>query len=308
MSKSRIPSHGRKTRGTTLKQSTLKTTLKSSSEANDIGKVHRFLGVSLAGGKTDKACVAVVEYYPKHKKIFLARVIDRIKSEDNISADLKIHEIFEFYREEFDLVAFDVPNQLPSCLRCKLKCPGYENCSEPHIEWMWEYTRKIQKVKRPKKLFTPYTQRCVELFLQSGLEEPFQLGHAMGSNTAPLLARAMFLKQRLDIETIEVNPRVSLWRIGSLLGVMKSHLRFHRHAVGGEESRKQILNALSDHNVAFVYEQDVKLMIANNHAFEAFLCALTGYLKYKGMTEEAPEGFPENEDWIHFPKKKVSWV
>ena len=301
MSKSRLSSDGRKTRGTTLKQSTLKKT------SSEIGEVHRFLGVSLAGGKTDKACVAVVEYYPKHKKLFLARVIDRIKSDDFISADLKIHEIFEFYREEFDSVAFDVPTRLPSCLSCRLKCPGYENCSEPHIEWMWNFTRALHKKKKPRKIFTPYTQRCVEMYMQNSLEEPFQLGHALGSNTAPLMARALFLKKRLDIETLEVNPKVALWRIGNALGVMKSHLRFHRHAVGGDESRRQILKALSEKDMAFVYEQDVKLMVSNNHAFEAFLCALTAFLKFRGMTEERPESFPSNEDWICFPKKTIRW-
>ena len=88
---------------------------------------------------------------------------------------------------------------------------------------------------------------------------------------------------------------------------MKSHLRYHKHAVGGDESRRIILHALSTHNVAFVYDADVKLMIENNHAFEAFICALTAYLKFKGMTEERPEGFPKNEDWIDFPTNVIKW-
>lgn len=302
MSKGRLSNHERKTRGTTLKQSTLK-----SASSNDIGQVHRFLGVSLGGGKTDKACVAVIEYYPKHKKIFLARIIDKIKSEGNISSDAKIHEIFEFYQGDFDSVAFDVPSRIPACLRCKLKCPGFENCSEPHIEWMWKQTLEIQKTKKSKKVFTPYTERCAEMYLNYNLEESFQMGHALGANTAPLLARAAFIKNRLNVPSIEVNPKVSLWRIGIALGVMKSHLRFHRHAVGGDESRRQILDALSAHSVAFVYDQDVKLMVNNNHAFEAFMCALTGLLKFKGMTEEPPNNFPKKEDWITFPKMNIRW-
>jgi hypothetical protein len=42
-------------------------------------EVVRFIGVSLAGGKSDKACVAVLEYYREKNKIFLSRLFDKIK-------------------------------------------------------------------------------------------------------------------------------------------------------------------------------------------------------------------------------------
>ena len=270
-------------------------------------EVHRFIGISLGGGKSDKACVAVMEYYPQYKKVFLSRLIEKIKSEETISADLKIHEIIDQYHGGVDLVAFDVPFRMPQCVNCVCTCVGYEQCPEPHVRWMWDYTKKLHKKKKPRKLFTPYTQRCVEMYLSSEIEEPFNLQHAMGANMAPLLARAMFITRRLQIPCIEVYPKLSLWRIGRSLQVMKSHLRFHKHAFSGDESRRSILHALSTHNVAFVYDQDVKLMIENNHAFEAFVCALTAFLKFKNMTEPRPEGFPEREDWIDFPVPTVKW-
>lgn len=301
MSKSRLSGDGRKTRRSTVKK---KTTKKSSSHA---GEVHRFVGVSLGGGKTDKACVAVLEYYPKHKKVFLSRLVEKIKSDEVHSADFKIHEVIEQYHHEIDLIAFDVPLRLPNCLSCKKTCPGIESCQEPHVQWMWDYTRKLHKKKKPRKLFTPYTQRCVELYLASELEEPFILQHAMGANVAPLLARALFIKRRIETKCVEVFPKLSVWRVGRALNVMKSHLRFHKHSIGGEESRREILQALSTHNVAFVYDQDVKLMIENNHAFEAFICALTAFLKFRGQNEERPAGFPANEDWVEFPKTTIKW-
>lgn len=301
MPKSRLSGDGRKTRRSPLKKKAKK---KTSSHA---GEVHRFIGISLGGGKTDKACVAVLEYYPKHKKVFLSRLVEKIKSDEIHSADFKIHEIIEQYHHEVDLIAFDVPFHLPQCLQCKKTCPGIESCKEPHVQWMWEYTRKLHKKKKPRKLFTPYTQRCVELYMSSELEEPFILQHAMGANTAPLLARAMFIKRRLDTPCVEVFPKLSVWRVGRALNVMKSHLRFHKHSIGGEESRREILQALSTHNVAFVYDQDVKLMVENNHAFEAFICALTAFLKFKGQTEPRPPGFPAGEDWIEFPVPAIKW-
>ena len=50
---------------------------------NFSGEVQRFIGISLSGGKADKACVAVVEYFPKFKKLFLSNMFERIKSEGN---------------------------------------------------------------------------------------------------------------------------------------------------------------------------------------------------------------------------------
>jgi hypothetical protein len=322
MRKSRLSGDGRKTRKSSVKTKAVKkktakkTTKKvakpskvvkaSSSPESHAGDVHRFIGVSLGGGKTDKACVAIVEYYPKHKKVFLSRLVEKIKSDEVHSADFKVHEIIAQYHDELDFVAFDVPFRLPFCLSDKC-CGGIETCPQPHVKWMWDYTRKLHKKKKPRKLFTPYTQRCVEMYLATELEEPFILQHAMGANCAPLLARAMYIKQRLKAKSIEVFPKLSLWRIGRSLHVMKSHLLFHKHAIGGDESRRAILHALSTHNIAFVYDQDVKLMIENNHAFEAFICALTGFLKFKGLTEPRPDGFPAMEDWIDFPIPSIRW-
>ncbi len=269
--------------------------------------VVRFLGISLAGGKSDKACVALIEYYPQNKKIFLSRLFEKLKSEEKISVDLKIHDLIDQNKETLEYVAFDIPWSLPSCLSCVKKCPGYENCNEEHIQWMWNHHDEKMKKKKPKKIFTPYTQRCVEMHFATELEEQFTMHHAMGSNSAPLLARAQFITKRIDasVKCIEVNPGLTLWRIGRMMDMMKSHLRHHRAAFGGDEARKQFLHHLNEKNLTFIYHQDMKQMIENSHAFEAFLCALTGFLKYKNLTEDRPKNFPANESWIDFPKTNI---
>lgn len=290
MSKSRVPSSRH-----------------SSRESSNVGDVIRFVGLSLSGGKADKACLAIIEYYPKHHKVFLAKLFEKIKTEGDISADLKIHEILEQYQGMIHTLAVDTPWRLPNCLRCECKCPGYETCNEAHVKWMWDYTRRQNAKKKPKKLFTPYTQRAIEMHLATELEEPFQMSHAMGANSAPLLARANFILRRLTIPTIEVFPKLSVWRIGQSLHVLKSHLRSHKHSAVGEESRRGILKELSEFSVAFLYDQDRRLMIENNHAFEAFICAMTAFLEYLGQTEPRPKGFPKNEDWISYPREKINW-
>lgn len=272
-----------------------------------MGKMHRFIGISLAGGKTDKACVAVIEYYPQHKKIFLTRLYDHIINEPSLSADQKIYDIVSQHRQSVEYLSYDTPLQLPLCLQCELACPGYEKCQEEHVVWMRDYTTEKNKKKKPKKLFTPYTQRCIELYVNSSLEEPFYMHHALGSNVAPLMARARFLQRRLQISSIEVYTPLSLWRIGRSLGIIKRHLRFHKHSVGGDESRRAILKSLGEHNVAFVYDQDVRLMIENNHAFESFIGALTAFLKFKSLTEKRPTHFPAKETWVEIPLPSIRW-
>lgn len=172
---------------------------------------------------------------------------------------------------------------------------------------MWEHYQKQAAAKRNHKLFTPYTERCVEQYVATELDEPFSPQHALGANQAPLWARAQFLRKRINIETLEVFPKLSLWRIGRSLDLQKSHLRHHKHQVGGDESRFAILKELVRREIAFLYEQDVRLMVENTNAFDAFICALTAVLKYKGQCEKRVKGFPKDEGWIEIPKLDILW-
>lgn len=260
----------------------------------------------MGGGKADKACLAVLDYYPEHHKVFLSRLVEKIKNEDQVSADLKIRQLVDELSEEAESIALDVPWNPPISFRDS-STENYEDSQEPHIRWMWAHTEKLNKKRKPKRLFTPYTQRCVEMYVATELEEPFLLNSALGSNMAPLLARASYLQRRFKLPTIEVSPKIALWRIGRSLQLMKSHLRSHRNAVGGNEARRVVLQSLSENNIVFLYAQDQKSMAENNHSFEAFLCALTGFLKYKGLTEPRPSGFPKKEDWIEIPLQSIRW-
>ena len=268
--------------------------------------VHRFVGLSLGGGKTDKTSLAVVEYFPRQKKLFLSRIHDRIKSDEKISGDSKIHELILQNSKFLESISFDAALSLPSCLTCIKKCPGIEACEEPHAKWLWKYYEETQAKKRPKKLFTPYTQRCVEAYLATELEIPFHISHAMGANSAPLMARALFIKNRLNAECIEVFPALTFYRLAKSIGLSAAQAVDHRAAFGGDEQRTHLLKSLNDKNFVFIYNQDAKTMIQDPHAFDAFLCALTGFLKYIQKTEKRPKDFPKSEAWIEFPKKNLS--
>ena len=268
----------------------------------------RFLGVNIAGGKTDKTELVSLEYYPEHKKLFLNQIEEKIQSRGQLSGDQQLFELITKKYRDASLVAINAPTRLPKCIRCKLECPGFEKCTEPEILWMWKnYNIKNQK-RKPDRLFTPYTERCVDFYIGHMLEEKFGSQHAMGSNLAPLTARALFLKRRLKkLPVIEVVPELSLWRIGKSLGINKSYLKTHTKSVGGLEAREAILNALIERDFAFFYNQDQKILVERAEVFNAFLCALTGLLKYKGLVEKRPQDFPKSEAWIAIPNEELSW-
>lgn len=267
--------------------------------------------MALGGGKTDKTCFAHVEYFADQNKIFLSQIQDKIKSEGDISSDLILHETLINKQQDsktgLDCIAYNVPMTLPKCMTCTLKCPGYEACDEEEILWMWEHYRKLEAIGGAKKLFTPYTERCVEQYLATELEEVFHVQQALGANFAPLTARAQFVNRRLKLKTIEVHPRLSLWRIGRSLNIQKSYLRFHKHQAGGDEARLAILREMIRCARIFIYEQDVSQMVHNVNAFDAFVCALTAVLKFKGQCEDKPNDFPKNEGWIEIPKVDIIW-
>lgn len=282
----------------------MKTKNKSNSKAkNDQPlKAHRFVGISLGGGKTDKTCTTVLEFYPEAKKVFLKEINEKVRGQIGRSSDLELHKYIENIPPPVEHLAFDVPLQMPKCLRCRLKCPGYEVCQEPEIKWLRKYYTQHGAKKKFYKSFTPYTERCVENYLRTELEESFQLPHALGANAAPLTARAHFIVRRLKMSCIEVYPKLSLWRIGRSLGIQKSYLRFHKHAVEGEDIREAILKQLLAKGLVFIYEEDIKTLISNSYAFDAFLCGLTAYYKFINRVEKRPKGFPESESWIEIPK------
>ena len=271
--------------------------------------VYRFAGVALAGGKTDKTAVAVIDYYKDQSRIFLRSLRDRIRSEGEVSADLALHRMLTEEELSLHSIAFDVPLQLPKCIRCELKCPGFEKCRQPEIKWMWNNYHSMVRKKKPHKLFTPYTERCSELHIASELEEPFHPSHALGANAAPLAARAHFIRRRLPkkLPTHECYPKLSVWRIGRALKISKAHLRLHRNSVGGEEARQAILNALIEEGIAFIYQQDLRQMIECNQPFEAFISALTLFLHFRGQCQKPPPSFPKGERWIIFPKESIQW-
>lgn len=273
--------------------------VRSSAAANaarPAGERLRFVGISLSGGKTDKTSLAVVEYYPDQERIFLAELVDKVRPEEAVSSDEKIRDFVEGRKVDCVSVTFDAPLTLPPLLR-----DPERGESSPAVKWMRTLDAGANRKKRPRRHLTPYTQRAVELFLAVNFEEKFDVQDALGANLAPLTARASYLARQWPVPSYETMTKIAVWKIGGHFKLTKAPLKKWWNSVGGDEARRVILQSLAERARIFFYQQDLKTMVENPHAFEALVCAYVGLLKYQGRVEPAPPGFPAGEGWIEIP-------
>ncbi len=143
----------------TTKSTTKRTTAKKVSEGRGL-TVHRFAGIALGGGKTDRTAVAVIEYYPESRRVFLRAIRDKVRGHDGDSGDQALIDLLTIEEPGLEAIAFDAPLQLPKCIRCDLVCPGFESCRLPEMRWLWSEHEARAANKRPNKVFTSYTERC----------------------------------------------------------------------------------------------------------------------------------------------------
>ncbi len=269
-------------------------------------KSHCFVGICLGGAKKDTTSVAVLEYYPKEKKVFLRHIYSHIKSTQKDSSDKLVYDFLEDSFSRIELVLFNAPLSLPQCMTCSLPCPGYEVCNQSHILWSWKFFHRYKKKRT--KIFSPYIERCSETYISKELDESFEISPALNSNKAPLTARAHFLSRRLEhVKNEEFLAKVSLWYLGRSLKISKIRLRNYKSSFEGRETRRLILDKISERGLIFFYEQDRRLMEKSHYNFEAFLGAFTGVLSFVKQCQKPPKNFPKEEKWIQFPVEKLDW-
>lgn len=286
----------------------------------------RVLGLELSGAKNARTALAVLEHYPRERKVFVLDIHEGIGPDWNGppdgasgsggNSDTALLEVIgEAIRSGAALsqkpsLGVNAPLSLPPCIECTRKtCPLPEKCTVPEVRWMREVTRKgARAVARPHRLkpFTPYTQRPVELWLKyqvvPKLSEPPEVDEAMGGNRAALAARMHFLKRHLGgLDCMEVWPKLSVAMIAPHLHLHRRTLGSYRHLENGVHAREEILEAIVKHRGVFIYERDLRKLALNLAAFDAFFCAYTAVLDAMGKTVKKPSGFPARESWVHYP-------
>jgi predicted nuclease with RNAse H fold len=247
------------------------------------GEFETFLGVDLGGGKGKKTALAVLER--RAAGVAVTALLPR-----NSEAPLYDGPLIELLRSRSAkaLLAVDAPLTLPPCLRCQVTpCPGQEACVDPAVVQMRRLGGRPEEPsrdhRRGKPPLTPYTQRPTEIYLQRrrGLVPRETLGQGMG----PLTARAAHLRRALgdlfvlDDNLIEVYPKATLAMLN--LGVPYKKR---------PDARLRLLECLP--GLTFgpgIWREEC---VQSDHAFDAILCAFTGYLYAR-------------EGWTHPPELEV---
>jgi predicted RNase H-like nuclease len=271
-----------------------------------------FIGVDLGGGKgkntavarlslAETAGVSVEEIAARHGK----------NGESTPFYDRPLLDYLERYAKDA-VLAIDAPLTLTVCLRCREPvCPGMERCVDPTVRWFREVGDEWLAEgggRNGKPLSTPYTQRATEVFLHKrlGILPRETLGQGMGplSARARHLVRALEGSFRLDENLIEVYPKATL----SLLFSPQIAKGYKRDAPA-YETRQKILHALPELSFGPRTGMQRELCFANDHCFDALICAYTAYLWARdGWERPGEHGEVWAQDgWIwHPPAQKPS--
>jgi hypothetical protein len=286
----------------------------------------RYLGLDLAGAKNAKTTLAVLEYYPKEKKVFVLDVHPGIGADETSSSDeVLIQTLLDHADGHPDLkLGVNVPLSLPPCISCTRKsCPLPQACTVAEVKWMRNHsvksalTRPRKKTaskrnQRLKEFFTPYTQRPLELYLKHEIlpalpeKVRFEIDETLGGNKAPLTARMHFLKFHLKhFEMLEVLPKLTAALLGPKLRIPKRVLADHRHIEDGLQARQLMIERMCENLDIFIYDRDLKKITQSLNAFDAFLSAYTVLLHDRGECLPPPRGFPIASGWVCLPKSPL---
>jgi hypothetical protein len=284
----------------------------------------RYLGLDLSGAKNAKTTIAVLEHYPKEGKVFLLDVHPGIGADAHTSSDEALIETIRDHADEHPhlKMGINVPLVLPPCITCtKKSCPLPHSCVVPAVKSMRTLHARhriapkkstSKRTARSKDLFTPYTQRPVELWLRHEVlpklpqKIRFEIDETLGGNKAPLTARMHFLRMHLaQYEMHEVLPKLTVALLSHSLKIPARTIAQYRQPDEGVHAREAIVERMSDSLDLFIYERDLKKITQNLNAFDAFLCAFTVLLHDRNQCVNPPRGFPVQSGWIRYPKSPL---
>ncbi len=257
-----------------------------------MGAFHTFLGVDLGGGKGKHTAVA--------RLVSTASGVQVVDYGTGKATPWYDDQLIAYLAAHADgaVLAIDAPLTLTSCVRCRQPvCPGADVCADPAVRWFRERANGAQVPGRKPK-YTPYTQRAPEVLLQE--EHQILPRETLGQGMGPLTARAAHLRRalapryRLDENLIEVYPKATIMKL------FPARASKYKRSTESPRIRLAILTDLTDLEFApGNWREDA---LANDHKFDAIICAYTAYLWCRGLCEAPRSGVPDEEGWIWFPR------
>lgn len=241
-----------------------------------------FAGLDLGGGKGKKTSLAVLEQHGEGAdlQVRLTRLYPR-QGEPPLY-DRTLVAILRGLGPDC-LLCVDAPLTLPPCLRCQVPvCPGQEACVDPAVLALRAVAGKVadpsRDLRRGKPVVTPYTQRVTEIFMYRKMGVLPR--ETMGQGTGPLTARALHLCRsiadvfRLNENLIEVFPKATLASFVDRLpaGVNALHGRYRKRV----DIRLALLERFG--HLAFSPPIWREECVQSDHAFDAVVCAYSGFL------------------------------
>lgn len=159
-----------------------------------------------------------------------------------------------------NVFCIDAALTLPPCLNCPESCSGMLPCNSTSTQLMrkiWEDRKNVDKRLRPPH---PYMDRYFEVYARSTFDHPgfsgsFEVEAALGSNRAPLTARAISIARGLKHQypkalIIETNSIISAlgWALNS--GYKIASLLELKSTESGSSARAGLLKKIEQKRVA----------------------------------------------------------
>lgn len=271
------------------------------------GLGYRSFGLELSGPRTHRSAVAVIDFYPRSKRLLLSEL--SIPGKAYKDSDEALKEYFITKKKESSdtvkqAVAVHAPLSFPPLLLEgeKAQLP-LDQSKNSEVQWMHQVWQGLKPQPRP---FLPYLQRPADIYLRYLTPESFVIPDAFSSSGAPLAARMNYLKPHIKMKLHEVSPKVSMQRFCSAFKWPKNWSEDYSKLTEGVETRKKIMDRLiNEIPEIFIYDENIEDLILHLSYFQAFVNAMTMHFVFKNKVERRPDDFPKESSWVEIPKAVI---
>lgn len=199
---------------------------------------------------------------------------------------------------DLNVIVIDAPLSLPPCMTCALPCPGIAACEIDEVSFMKNLLKSEQRDSHRAQV-KPYLDRAFETSLRSQVKksvmqaEPNEFSPVLGSNRAPLTARAVQILNLLVAEfpqamIVETNSVLSAWGWAKKAGLKVPRDTHFKHGLDSRLLRIKLLKQLEQNKIATrsptLHLDIFKEFYNMKEVFSAAMSALTGWGFLVGQT------------------------